>query len=70
VKAKELRDLGVVELREKERDLSQSLFNLRVQKASGQLGNTAMVGKTKRDLARVKTVLRSKEISVGGIKKG
>ncbi|MBN1104962.1 MAG: 50S ribosomal protein L29 [Deltaproteobacteria bacterium] len=70
MKAKELRDLGVVELREKERDLSQSLFNLRVQKASGQLGNTAMVGKTKKDLARVKTVLRSKEISVGGIKKG
>lgn len=70
MKAKELRDLGVVELRDKERDLSQSLFNLRVQKASGQLGNTAMVGKTKRDLARVKTVLRSKEISVGGIKKG
>ena len=70
MKAKELRDLGVVELREKEKELSQSLFNLRVQKASGQLGNTAMVGKTKRDLARVKTILRSKEISVGGIKKG
>jgi large subunit ribosomal protein L29 len=70
VKAKELRDLGVVELREKERELSQSLFNLRLQKASGQLGNTAMVGKTKRDLARVKTVMRSKEISMGGIEKG
>lgn len=70
MKAKELRDLGVVELREKERELSQSLFNLRVQKASGQLGNTAMVGKTKRDLARVKTFLRSKGISVGGIEKG
>ena len=70
MKAKELRDLGVVELREKERELSQSLFNLRVQKASGQLGNTAMVGKTKRDLARVKTLLRSKEIPVGGIEKG
>jgi large subunit ribosomal protein L29 len=70
VKAKELRDLGVVELKEKERELSQSLFNLRLQKAAGQLGNTAMVGKTKRDLARVKTVLRSKQISMGGIEKG
>ena len=70
MKAKELRDLGVVELREKERELSQSLFNLRVQKASGQLGNTAMVGKTKKDLARVKTFLRSKEIPVSGIEKG
>jgi len=58
VKAKELRDLTPRELREKERELSQSLFNLRFQKATGQLGNTAMVGKTKRDLARVKTVLR------------
>ena len=70
MKAKELRDLGVVELREKEKELSQSLFNLRVQKASGQLGNTAMVGKTKKDLARVKTFLRSKEIPVSGIEKG
>ena len=70
MKAKELRDLGVVELREKEKELSQSLFNLRVQKASGQLGNTAMVGKTKRDLARVKTFLRIKEIPVSGIEKG
>ena len=70
MKAKELRDLGVVELREKERELSQSLFNLRVQKASGQLGNTAMVGKTRKDLARVKTFLRSKEIRAGGIEKG
>ncbi|MEW6666555.1 MAG: 50S ribosomal protein L29 [Thermodesulfobacteriota bacterium] len=70
MKAKELRDLGVVELREKERELSQSLFNLRVQKASGQLANTAMVGKTRKDLARVKTFLRSKEIPVGGIEKG
>lgn len=58
MKAKELRDLTPRELREKERELSQSLFNLRFQKATGQLGNTAMVGKTKRDLARVKTVLR------------
>jgi len=58
VKAKELRNLSVEELKEKEHELSQELFNLRFQKATGQLGNTAMVEKTKRDLARVKTVLK------------
>jgi large subunit ribosomal protein L29 len=58
VKAKELRDLSVEELREKERELYQSLFNLRFQKATGQLGNTSMLGKTKRDLARVKTIIQ------------
>ena len=58
MKAKELRNLSVEELKEKEHELSQELFNLRFQKATGQLGNTAMVEKTKRDLARVKTVLK------------
>jgi len=58
VKAKELRNLSVEELKEKEHELSQELFNLRFQKATGQLGNTAMIEKTKRDLARVKTILK------------
>jgi len=61
VKAKELRDLGAEELKEKERELYQELFNLRFQKATGQLGNTAGLGKAKKDLARVKTVLRELE---------
>jgi large subunit ribosomal protein L29 len=65
VKAKELRDLSVEELKEKEGELNQELFNLRIQKATGQLGNTAIIGKTKRDLARVKTVLRELELSSG-----
>jgi large subunit ribosomal protein L29 len=65
VKAKELRDLSVEELREKEKELSQELFNIKIQKATGQLGNTAMAGKAKKDLARVKTVLRGLEISSG-----
>ena len=58
MKAKELRNLSTEELKEKEHELSQELFNLRFQKATGQLGNTAMIEKTKRDLARVKTVLK------------
>ena len=63
MKAKELRDLTEEELGEKSKELSQELFNLRFQKATGQLGNTAMIPKTKRYLARVKTVLRELEIS-------
>jgi len=46
--------------------LGRELFNLRFQKATGQLGNTAMIPKTKRELARVKTVLREMEISMAG----
>lgn len=63
MKANELRELSVDELREKEKDLSQELFNLRFQKATGQLGNSAMIGKTKKDLARVKGVLNELQIS-------
>jgi large subunit ribosomal protein L29 len=63
VKASEIRDLTVEELKEKEMTLSQELFNLRFQKATGQLGNTAMLVKTRRDLARIKTVIRELEIT-------
>lgn len=63
MKAKELRDLSAEELKGKERELKQELFNLRFQKATGQLGNTAMLMKTRRNLARVKTILRQTDIS-------
>jgi large subunit ribosomal protein L29 len=63
VKAKELRELSKSELQEKEVSLVQKLFNLRFQKATGQLGNTAMVREAKRDMARVKTLLRELEDS-------
>lgn len=69
MKAKELRDLSADELKEKERELSQELFNLRFQKATGQLGNTAMLLKTRRSLARMKTVLKELEISGGQVEK-
>lgn len=69
MKMKELRDLSVPELEERESSLGQELFNLRFQKATGQLGNTAMIGKTKRDLARVKTLLKEREFS-GEFKRG
>ena len=63
MKGKDLRELSEDELLEKERDLSRELFNLRFQKGTGQLGNTSMIPKTKRDLARVKTMLREREIT-------
>ena len=63
MKAKELRDLSVEELKGKEKELNQELFNLRFQKATGQLGNTAMLMKSRRNLARVKTILRETDIS-------
>lgn len=63
MKAKGLRELTEEELKEKERESSQELFNLRFQKATGQLGNTAVIPKTKRELARIKTVIRELEIS-------
>ncbi len=63
MKAMKLRESTREELNEKAKELSQELFNLRFQKGIGQIGNTAMIPKTKRNLARVKTVLRELEIS-------
>ena len=65
MKAKEVRDLSVEELKAKAKEFSQELFNLRFQKATGQLGNTAVLVKTRKNLARVKTILREAEISGG-----
>jgi large subunit ribosomal protein L29 len=63
MKAKELRDLGLEELQEREKTMDQELFNLRFQMATRQLGNTAMISKIKKDRARVKTVLRELELA-------
>lgn len=58
--ATELRDLSVEDLRARERQLDEELFRLRIQKATAQLDQTSKVRTTRRDLARVKTVLREK----------
>ena len=44
------------------RDLKQELFNLRFQNATGQLGNVMVIQKTKKDIARVKTIMREREL--------
>ena len=61
--AKELRDMDVAELGEKERQLKQEVFNLRFQHATGRIENLMRIRQTRRDLARVKTVQRQKTIA-------
>jgi large subunit ribosomal protein L29 len=56
-----LRDLGVDELRIRERDLDDQLFRLRIQKSMGHLDTPLKVRMVRRDLARVKTLLRQKQ---------
>lgn len=63
MKASDLRDLTLDELRQKETDLHAELFNLRFQLATSQLENPMRLPLTKKDLARVKTVIAQKERS-------
>jgi large subunit ribosomal protein L29 len=60
MKAAELRDLGVDELGVRERDLADQLFRMRIQKSMGQLEAPEKIRVVRRDLARIKTVLRQK----------
>jgi large subunit ribosomal protein L29 len=61
MKIREFRDLGADELKQRERDLDDQLFRLRIQKSMGQLEAAHKLKALRRDLARVKTVLREKE---------
>jgi len=60
MKAAELRDLGAEELGAKERELTDQLFRMRIQKSMGQLEAPEKIRVVRRDLARIKTVLRQK----------
>ena len=62
MKAAELRDLGADELGTRERDLTDQLFRLRIQKSMGQLEAPGKMKVVRRDLARIKTVLRQKTV--------
>jgi large subunit ribosomal protein L29 len=61
MKPAKVREMGLEELRTKERELLEQLFRLRVQKSLGQLDNAIKLRETRRDVARVKTVLREKQ---------
>jgi large subunit ribosomal protein L29 len=60
LKTADLRDLSADDLRAREKELDETLFRMRLQKATAQLESTASLQTTRRDLARVKTILREK----------
>ena len=62
MKAKEIRDLSNDELQKKVADLKVELFNLRFRAATGQLENPSSIKEEKKDMARVKTIIREREI--------
>ncbi len=65
MKAKEIRELTNQELDKKLDELKDELFNLRFQSATGQVENPMRIRQVKRDIARVKTVIRERELNIG-----
>jgi large subunit ribosomal protein L29 len=63
MKVAEVRDLGADELRQRVKELDDQLFRLRIQKSMGQVEAAHKLRSLRRDLARVKTVLREKELA-------
>ena len=63
MKTKELHELTVDELNAKLKELSEELFNLRFRHAIGQLENSASLKTCKKDIAKVKTILRARELA-------
>lgn len=61
-KLRELKEMTNDELANELKNLKQELFNLRFQSATGQLGNVMVIQKTKKDIARVKTIIREREL--------
>ncbi len=59
----ELNGLTTEQLLNREKELKEQLFNLRFQLATGQLENTASLKSVRKDIARVKTVLRQQELN-------
>ena len=61
---KEIRGLSVEKLEEKLQDLKKDLFMLRMQHATNQLDNPVKIAAVKKDIARIKTIIREKETNV------
>jgi large subunit ribosomal protein L29 len=61
-RARELREFNEVELEHQLSEAKEELFNLRFQNATGQLDNSARLGQVRKDIARVETLLREREI--------
>lgn len=63
-KASELREMADAELEGRLSEAKQELFNLRFQNATGQLDNSARIVHVRRDVARIETILREREIAL------
>ena len=63
MKAKEIRELTAEELQNKLAELKKDLFNLRLQLATNQLDNVNKITEVKRDIARVKTIIREQQLA-------
>lgn len=63
MKGSEVRELSDKELQEKIRELKDELFNLRFQMATGQMENTMRLKEVRKSIARVKTVMRERELA-------
>jgi len=61
MKINEIRALDASGLKQKIAELSEELFRLKIRHASGQLESTVMLGRLRKDIARIKTVLKEKE---------
>ena len=66
MKVDEIRELSIDVLRDREKELDDQLFRLRIRKSMGQLEAPAKVREVRRDLARVKTILQEKQAAGGG----
>lgn len=64
MKAKEIRELTTAEIEQNVKDLKEELFNLRFQLATGQLENTARIREVKKSIARMKTIVRQRELGI------
>ncbi len=65
MKAKEIRQMSEKELNVQLTDLKAELFNLRFQLATGQLDNPLRINTVRKDIARVKTIMREHELALG-----
>ena len=63
LKVAEIRDLPLDDIREKLAETKEELFNLRFQNVTGQLDNYKRLAELKRDVARIKTILRERELA-------
>lgn len=64
MKAKELKNMSTAELEAKLADLKKDLFFLRMQHATNQLDNPGKISVVKKDIARIKTIIREKETAI------